>query len=349
MSEPSKKILLVDQQTDRHQQLRKIFGDLNYEVHSATTGVQAIKMIDSTQLDLILASADKEGQGYDVCKHVRKRRESPEIPVVLMSEDPGTEEKFARHQKEKGKADGYVKMPAPHEDLVDWVERLIGLPSPPNGQPALLTPTLSNTNEAPSGDVTELRREIEDLQEQIHFYQKQLDQVSVTGEKEAREMDQLLKELQDDVSRIEKEKEALQEELRLLKTDLTKKDHELGNKEKGMGDLREETERERTQLRQEMESLRATYNEKEEKHKKAQNVLREYYKPKVAKVAKLEKMVAAFEDELVKLKEETKEAEDQAARLSREKEEMKKELEAEQLKSEKIRDAFRQATKVFES
>jgi chromosome segregation ATPase len=293
--------------------------------------------------NIVIAGTEGESKGYDLCKRLKGHGATAGIPIVLLSGSPNADEEFARHRKDTTRADSYVKMPSPPEDVVDCVERLIGLPAP-NGRG-----TPSQVTSGGSSEVQTLRKEVEELQEQLHFYQKQLDVVSVTGEKEAREMDQLLKDLQEDVEKGRKEKDELREELRLLKGDLTKKDHEVNAKEKMVGDLREQTEKEKSQLQQELNELRAAINDKEEKHKRAQNALREYYKPKVVKVVKLEADLEGMRGELSNTKSELRLIRETAERAVSERDGLKEELEADRQRQKKLQKVLQDASKLFES
>lgn len=347
MSAKEKRILFVSDGSALAKELVEVFEDLNYSVLETKTAKEAAQKVTDGDPDIVVASMDGPAKGADLCKTLKEGKAKSPVPVVLMSSESNAEDLFRKHQKERTNAEAYVRLPVPPEDVVDWVERLVGLPSPPNGS----KPSSARVESPSVGldtDAAQLRKEKEELQEQIHFYEQQLAQVSVAGEKESREMDQVLKELQEDLDHQQKDKEKLREEIQLLKGEISQKEKELREKEKALGDAREEMQREKAEVERQLEEVRATFSDKEDKHKRAQNALREYYKPKIAKMTKLERTVSALEDELVKLSAEVKNRRDEVAELQKEGEKAKEALEAEKEKREKIREALEQTRKMME-
>ncbi len=352
MASNIKRILLVDDEKGRSSELTSIFTELNYEVVAFRSASEALGKIKSLDIDTVVTSADGGSKGYDLCKSLRDASRTKQIPIVLLSGASDADSQFARHQKSASVANGYIKLPAPSEDIIDWVERLIGLPPPPplNGHaaPDIHIPMLGGGDEELEKENATLRREQDELREQIHFLEQQLAHVSVAGEKESREMDQVLNDLQKDLEKARKEKDQLRDELQLSKGDLTRKDREIRDRESKIAEAKEEGEEERSNLRKEIEELRATFEESEEKHKRAQNALREYYKPKLASMAKMEKTVSVLEDELVKLSGDIKSHKDRATEAEKESRKAKEELETEKKKSEKIREALASTARLLE-
>jgi CheY-like chemotaxis protein len=317
----------------------------------ADSGDQASETFRTNEVDLVLASADGEGKGFDLCRAFRKRKKAEQLPIVLMSAAANAEEQFAQHKKQGLDASGWIQLPVPPEDIVDWVERLIGLPPLPEGAEGsdLSFPGRDGpVGEATDARVVELKREMDALREQIHFYEQQLDQVSVTGEKESREMDQVLHDLQEDLEKERKTTTALQDELTLLKSGLGQKDKQAQEQEKRVGDLQEELRKETSRLKQELDSLRATFHDAQEKHKRAQNALREYYKPKILKVKKLEKTASGLEARVAESSEEIKALTSKVLEAEQENAKLKQELVTEREKGKKARDALKQLTQAFE-
>ena len=359
MAHPSKKVLVVDGKEGSNRELNGILRDLNYEVLEAKSAKEALQLIEASTPDLLVASADGDSGGYDLCKKVRSNKTAKGLSVVILSAAKDADQLFQKFEKEKDRADAYIKLPSPSVDIVDWVERLVGLPSP-NGKKVAAFASEETVSVSVGKNeeklIRDLQNQVEELQEQIHFYQRQLDQVSVTGEKESREVDQVLHDLQEDLSKAQKAKDEVKEELRLIQTDLAHKDQELESRERVIGDLREESNREMGQLRKELEDVRASYNEKEEKHKRALNALREYYKPKVAKVALLKKDMLVLEQELEskkkdleKMRRAAETAAQEADKATEEKEELEEQLSAEQERAEKIKGALDEFNKLFKS
>ena len=90
------------------------------------------------------------------------REQAGKRPVVVLSQAGDAEERFAK-LKGKGGKEQYLKLPAPSEDVVDCVERLIGLPPPPNGSEGqeLAFPERATAGVTSDREVVELRRELE--------------------------------------------------------------------------------------------------------------------------------------------------------------------------------------------
>jgi len=121
------RILLVEPESARGLELASIFRDLNYEVVPASSAKEASEAIKADGVDLLLASTDGECKGFDLCKTVRKGKR-PDLPVVLMGESKESESRFAKELNQGPTANGFILLPAATEDIVDWVERLVGLP-----------------------------------------------------------------------------------------------------------------------------------------------------------------------------------------------------------------------------
>jgi hypothetical protein len=275
-----KRILICDASPDP--QIVSILKQINYEVESVSSPKEGIEALSSSNADLILVAVADDSNLKDVCAKIRKAGNGKGARLLIMGPQKLQEKKFKDVQGKSDGADAFVPLLSPYEDIVDQVEQLIGLPPTPKGR--------SNGDDIPTLEpmsdderVREMQRELESMQEQVQFYQRQLDQVSVTGEKESRHFDQVLKDLQDNLDKSREAGEGNREELRLLKADLSQKDREIVAKEKEIGDLREQLKEVDEELRGEIDQLRATLNESKEQHKKAQNALREYYKAKVDK------------------------------------------------------------------
>jgi chromosome segregation ATPase len=256
----------------------------------------------------MLVSLEDTNDPGETAKKIRKAAGGSNFPVIVMSSSRDHFQKFQAAKGAQDRPDGFIPLPSPLEDVVDWVERLVGLPAPPNGAPAASTSFMTGSRPKDERELRELRREVESLQEQIHFYQRQLDQLSVAGEKETREFDQVLKDLQDDVEKERRANQQMKEELALMKADLTRKDREMSEKEQTIANLRSDLTDDRQNLVGELEALRKTLNESKEQHKKAQNALREYYKTKVDKSAKRSTTISGMEAKLAELSKEVAEA-----------------------------------------
>jgi chromosome segregation protein len=238
--------------------------------------------------------------------------------------------------KEFGDISLEISVSAPIEDVVDAVEKKIGL------SPIDLKNRTEKVSTSTSGDTAELNREIDSLRDQIQFYQKQLDQISVAGEKESREMDLVLRDLQEDVDQKSRELISLREELKLMKNDFSKKDRDMSQRDNQMDSIKTELEETKNVLRDEIEDLKKQLEDGKEQHKKAQNALREFYKTKMDKQNKMD-------DELKDLEDQVKAAEKKLNENQKVIDQLENELELEKQKSKKAKEALSQLSKAFDS
>ncbi len=291
-----KKVLLVEPDMSRQTEILNVLRAINYDVTASGSQKEGLATISKDSPDLMLVSVDEGADAADLSKKIRKVSPVQRLPLVLMSTSKEVGQRL-NQANQKTHFDAFIPLPAALEDIVDWVERLIGLPPPPNGTVQTGSPhvTSSKVREGDQAQIRELKREIEALQEQVHFYQHQLDQLSVVGEKETHELDQVLRDLQEDLDRTKKENDRIREELQLLKGSLAEKDRQGIEKEQMVQRLQAELDRGKTQLQEEMEGLRGVLHETKEQHKKAQNALRDYYKAKMDKQLKRESTIRGME------------------------------------------------------
>src|SRR6266478_4498300 len=113
MANEPKRLLLVEADRSHSRELEGVFRELNYEVVLVPSADAALNQFKSGRLDLVLASADGAGRGFDLCKTIRENKGLKSTPVVLMSGAADADSKFAQHKKGGIKADAYVKYPSP--------------------------------------------------------------------------------------------------------------------------------------------------------------------------------------------------------------------------------------------
>ncbi len=362
--EQAKRILWLGAENPQEKDLAGIFRDLNYQVIGVNDQQEANNQLSESPVDLILASAGNGGQGLEFCDVVRSDPRIQNTPVIILGGSADAAQLFAEHKTGSTPANNYLMLPLEPEDLIDAVEKLIGLPGGgPVTPPAKPVDSVSQT--APeaknTGDAEMLQREVEELREQIHFYEKKLGEVSFAGEKDDREMDTFLHELQEEVEKQKKEKTQFKNELTLQVEELGKRDREIQNRDKMVAETQEDLRKVQGSLQKELEELRTTLNDAEDKHKRAQNALREYYKPKVARASKLEKKLSLMNEEYGSSKEkleglkekvrakdaEIEELKDRVEGLKSRTSQFKEQLEREQEKSEKAREALENASRAL--
>lgn len=120
----SKKILVVDDSlTSRTINRILITRRAGYEVVSAQNGKEALKMAVSENPDLILMDVKMPGMdGLEVCRHLRKQKETSNIPIVLLTFQIG--EDSVRVGFESG-CTAYLKKPVQEFELLETIYRCL--------------------------------------------------------------------------------------------------------------------------------------------------------------------------------------------------------------------------------
>jgi len=86
------RILIVDDEAEIRVMLNNIFND-NYEIVEATNGVEAKKICDSTDVDLMITDiVMPEMHGVDLVLEIR--RDHPDMPIIAMSGGGGVTGRF---------------------------------------------------------------------------------------------------------------------------------------------------------------------------------------------------------------------------------------------------------------
>ncbi|MFH1262411.1 MAG: hypothetical protein V1495_03065 [Pseudomonadota bacterium] len=273
------RVLFAQNGTPRDKELIGILDQLNYTVISAGSLESAFEAFQKRRPDLILASTDGEVRGLDLCTKLRSDPEMRKTRFVVLADSSGGITRFAEHDGGANRADAYLTPSDAPLDVIDRVEQLVGLPLPPkDGTPVM--PTHSAT------EVEELQDEVRELEEQILYHRQQAE----------------------NFAQASNEREALRDELQLLKGDMAKFEKEVQVKTVLLEEIRSGADRTSASLQRELSELRTTHSAAEERHKRAQNALREYYKKKIEnhpKVASLEEALADAEAKISELESET--------------------------------------------
>ena len=81
-----KKILLVDDAETILMMGRMIFNKWNYEIVTAKDGKEAITKAEEERPDLILLDIlMPKMDGFEVCRHLRKKKETKAIPIIMVT------------------------------------------------------------------------------------------------------------------------------------------------------------------------------------------------------------------------------------------------------------------------
>ena len=114
------RVMLVDDEVDFLDSLRKVLQRRNMEVFTASGGEQALGMLRNELVDIMILDVKMPGMdGMEVLHHVK--RDFPSIEVVLLSGHPSVE---AALEGVRLGASEYLKKPPDIEDLTATIRKL---------------------------------------------------------------------------------------------------------------------------------------------------------------------------------------------------------------------------------
>ncbi len=80
------KILAVDDNPINLKLLSRALINTNYEIHTASSGTEALKLANSVRPDIILLDVMMpDMDGYEVCKKLQEHEQTAFIPVIFLS------------------------------------------------------------------------------------------------------------------------------------------------------------------------------------------------------------------------------------------------------------------------
>lgn len=89
---PKLQILVVDDDLFWHRLLKRLFTGLQYDIHSAASCAEGVRLAEKHKPDCILLDFHlKDGDAVDVCTALKSGAERPKFPVIVVSSDPGAE------------------------------------------------------------------------------------------------------------------------------------------------------------------------------------------------------------------------------------------------------------------
>ena len=120
------KILVVDDEQDIRDMLKKRLEQAGYSAVTASGGEEAISSAKSDKPDLILLDiAMPLMDGYQACEKLKADKDTKDIPVLfLTAKDLAPQSIYERY--EKLGAAGYMPKPSQFSDLLKKIKEIIG-------------------------------------------------------------------------------------------------------------------------------------------------------------------------------------------------------------------------------
>jgi CheY-like chemotaxis protein len=127
MADPTKTILVVDDDPDTRTFLTTVLEDNGFQTTTAEDGAEALKLIEASPPDLIaLDITMPEKSGVAVYRKVKEDEKTKDIPVIIITGVSGDFEKFISTRKQVPPPEGYISKPVEHEELLKKVNALLG-------------------------------------------------------------------------------------------------------------------------------------------------------------------------------------------------------------------------------
>ena len=122
--EESRCVLLVEDDPALRRYLEVVLQRAGYAVLSAGDGLEAMKFLLSTQVDVIVTDALMPNlDGYELCRFVRNSQHLAHLPVILLSAlDP------RNSTDESEQVNAFLAKPVSPEDLLRTIHSLHKLP-----------------------------------------------------------------------------------------------------------------------------------------------------------------------------------------------------------------------------
>lgn len=114
-------VLLAEDDRALRRFLEVVLGRAGYRVISASNGLEAMKLVMSTPVDVVVTDAMMPNlSGYEFCRFLRNSPTLSHMPVILLS---ALERKDANRNAEQ--ADAFLAKPVSGEKLIECIERLL--------------------------------------------------------------------------------------------------------------------------------------------------------------------------------------------------------------------------------
>jgi signal transduction histidine kinase len=109
-------ILIVDDDATARETLTAILEGEKYQLELATTGMQALQMLDKLQPDLILLDVMMPNMdGFEVCRRIRSNPKLAEIPIILLT---ALDDRSSLLRGIESGADDFISKPVDRHEII---------------------------------------------------------------------------------------------------------------------------------------------------------------------------------------------------------------------------------------
>ena len=116
-------ILIVDDDPSTVELLTTILEPFGYEILTAKSGLEALKMLEEHDIDIVLLDLMMpEMNGYEVCKRIKGNKDTQMIPILVISAHSGLDSNI---EAIKAGAEGFIAKPFNNQLVVAYVKSLI--------------------------------------------------------------------------------------------------------------------------------------------------------------------------------------------------------------------------------
>jgi len=118
------KILVVDDEQGIRKLLKALLTREGYEVMTASTGEETLKILNSTAFDLMILDLSlPDISGHEICKWVREKSSQKKISILILT---GTGNKQNEIDAYNEGGDEYIKKPFSIEEILARIKMVLG-------------------------------------------------------------------------------------------------------------------------------------------------------------------------------------------------------------------------------
>ena len=120
-----KKVLIIDDEVDLVELIKMRLIANNYYVVPLYTSLRAMEIVKREKPDLVLLDVSMpDKDGYEVCKELKRNKETHNVPIILYTAKSEEKEKIKKEHKTAG-ADDYLLKPFELDNLLSKIKNLL--------------------------------------------------------------------------------------------------------------------------------------------------------------------------------------------------------------------------------